>query len=316
MSSKDEASSRNFTSCKEEVNHDKLNPFQSQNVKRRLSQGTLEAQSTSSTAASVPVSPSKLQKSQEILPSDGNPVVRKISLEEASMQNTPSTPGFVTAQSSSTLLSDMLRRNAEQSSKKLPKMLSTAQFEPPQTPGAPRSSLKKYQSCVSVSTKHPALSDQFYNSPVLSPAMRGSPSPENALARKESARGECGTRGLTPLSTKARASLLRSHGVFLVDRNEAENIRTIRESRETCGCSCRDTCIPESCECALNDIGEIVIMIVIKLILVFTECQVERSGFPCSCGPGCQNPNGRKVFDESEVSMHYLNTMMTVKAVL
>ena len=129
-------------------------------------------------------------------------------------------------------------------------------------PGAPRSSLKKYQSCVSVSAKHPALSDQFYNSPVLSPAMRGSPSPENALARKESARGECGTRGLTPLSTKARASLLRSHGVFLVDRHEAEDIRTIRESRETCGCSCRDTCIPESCECALNDIGEIVILIV------------------------------------------------------
>ena len=64
--------------------------------------------------------------------------------------------------------------------------------------------------------------------------------------------------------------------------------------------------------------GEIVILIAasLKLILVIIECQIERSGFPCSCGPGCQNPNGRKVFDASEVSMHYLNTMMTVKAVL
>ena len=257
MNSKDEEKSHISDSCIKEVDLDKLNPFQSPNSKRRLSQGTLEAQSPSSTSTAVPVSPSKLQKSQEILPLDSNTVVRKINLEEASIQNTPNTPGFVTAKSSSTLLSDMLRRNVEQSSKKLPKMLSTAHFETPQTPGVPRSSLKKYQSCVSVSSKHPALSDEFYNSPVLSPAMRGSPSPENAHARKESARGECGTRGLTPLSTKARASLLRSHGVFLVDRNEAEDIRTIRESRETCGCSCLDTCIPDNCECALNDIGEI-----------------------------------------------------------
>merc|ERR1719350_472434 len=214
MNSKDEEKSHISDSCMNEVDLNKLNPFQSQNSKRRLSQGTLEAQSPSSTSSAVPVSPSKLQKSQEILPIDSNMVVRKINLEEASIQNTPNT------KSSSTLLSDMLRRNVEQSSKKLPKMLSTAHFETPQTQGVPRSSLKKYRSCVSVSSKHPALSDEFYNSPVLSPAMRGSPSPDNAHARKESARGECGTRGLTPLSTKARVSLLRSHGVFLVDRNE------------------------------------------------------------------------------------------------
>ena len=252
-----------FISDRKKEEGNLTNPFLLQNSKRRLSQGSLEAQSSSSTSAVI-VSPSKLQKSkdnQDNLPSYGNPVVRKIDLEESGIQNPPTTPGFVAAKASSTLLSNMLRRNAEQSSKKLPKMLSTVHFESPQTPGGPRSSLKKYQSCVSVSAKHPAFSDEFYNSPVLSPAMRGSPSPDNAHARQESARGECGTRGLTPLSTKARASLLRSHGVFLVDRNEAESIQTIRESRETCGCSCRDICNPESCECALNNIGEIVILI-------------------------------------------------------
>ena len=308
---------KSFVSDRKKEEGDLTNPFLLQNSKRRLSQGTLEAQSSSSTSAVI-VSPSKLQKSKDNLPSDGNPVVRKIDLDDCGTQNPPTTPGFVAAKTSSTLLSNMLRRNAEQSSKKLPKMLSTVHFESPNTPGGPRSSLKKYQSCVSVSAQHPAFSDEFYNSPVLSPAMRGSPSPDNAHARKESARGECGTRGLTPLSTKARASLLRSHGVFLVDRNEAESIQTIRESRETCGCSCRDICTPESCECALNDIGEIVILKAasLKLIPFIIECQIERSGFPCSCGPGCQNPNGRKVFDASEVSMHYLNTMMTVKAVL
>ena len=50
--------------------------------------------------------------------------------------------------------------------------------------------------------------------------------------------------------------------------------------------------------------------------LIFLECQVERDGFPCSCGPSCGNPLGRKVFDETEVNMHYINTMMNVKTLL
>ena len=29
--------------------------------------------------------------------------------------------------------------------------------------------------------------------------------------------------------------------------------------------------------------------------------QVEREGFPCSCGPQCANPEGRREFDETEV---------------
>ena len=54
-----------------------------------------------------------------------------------------------------------------------------------------------------------------------------------------------------------RVSLLRSHGILNIDREEAEEIKIIRESRETCGCSCKGHCLPESCECVMNDIGEI-----------------------------------------------------------
>ena len=38
-----------------------------------------------------------------------------------------------------------------------------------------------------------------------------------------------------------------------------------------------------------------------KAMFVFSYLQVERSGFPCSCGPGCANPQGRREFDETEV---------------
>ena len=38
-----------------------------------------------------------------------------------------------------------------------------------------------------------------------------------------------------------------------------------------------------------------------KAIFAFSSLQVERSGFPCSCGPGCANPQGRREFDETEV---------------
>ena len=34
-----------------------------------------------------------------------------------------------------------------------------------------------------------------------------------------------------------------------------QEIKSIRESRETCGCSCKDECKPNTCECILNDIG-------------------------------------------------------------
>jgi len=128
------------------------------------------------------------------------------------------------------------------------------------------------------------------------PVGRGS----NSSSKRSKKKGECGTRGLTPLNSKARFSLLKSYGILNIDKVEAEEIRNIRESREQCGCSCRGDCKPESCECARNGI----------------ECQVERLGFPCKCGVGCKNPNGRKVFDEMEVSLHFINTMMNMKGVL
>jgi len=128
------------------------------------------------------------------------------------------------------------------------------------------------------------------------PVGRGS----NSSSKRSKKKGECGTRGLTPLNSKARFSLLKSYGILNIDKVEAEEIRNIRESREQCGCSCRGDCKPESCECARNGI----------------ECQVERIGFPCKCGVGCKNPNGRKVFDEMEVSLHFINTMMNMKGVL
>jgi len=128
------------------------------------------------------------------------------------------------------------------------------------------------------------------------PQCRGS----NSSSKRSKKKGECGTRGLTPLNSKARFSLLKSYGILNIDKVEAEEIRNIRESREQCGCSCRGDCKPETCECAKNGI----------------ECQVERLGFPCKCGVGCKNPHGRKVFDEMEVSLHFINTMMNMKGVL
>lgn len=119
--------------------------------------------------------------------------------------------------------------------------------------------------------------------------------------KKPKKKGASGTRGMTPLAERARVSLLRSHGVqVLQGRAEQEELELLRESREKCGCSCVGDCEPETCECALNGI----------------ECQVERDGFPCACGPACANPEGRREFDETEVSLHYINTMMTARGVM
>ena len=108
--------------------------------------------------------------------------------------------------------------------------------------------------------------------------------------------GECGTRGLTPLKNKKRISLLKDN-VTSIDRSEAEDIRLIRDSRRRCGCSCVDTCRPDTCECAINEI----------------ECQVENAGFPCSCSKKCKNPFGRRTFDETEVQLHFIQTMLHAK---
>ena len=36
-------------------------------------------------------------------------------------------------------------------------------------------------------------------------------------------------------------------------------------------------------------------------------CQVEREGFPCSCGPSCENPEGSREFGETEVDQSWNN---------
>ena len=110
-------------------------------------------------------------------------------------------------------------------------------------------------------------------------------------------RGECGTRRLFPLKNKQRINLLNDNGVTSIDRTEAEDIRLIRDSWRRCGCSCVDTCRPNTCECAINEI----------------ECQVENDGFPFSCSKKCKNPYGRQTFDEIEVQLHFIQTMLHAK---
>jgi len=124
--------------------------------------------------------------------------------------------------------------------------------------------------------------------------------------RKKKKAGECGTRGLTPLTARARCSILKANGIDLGNLQERteenEDLDRLRDSRTKCGCSCPGgKCLPETCECALNGI----------------ECQVERTGFPCQCSAKlCENPQGRREFNEMEVSMHFIDTMMNMRGVL
>ena len=107
--------------------------------------------------------------------------------------------------------SDSLRRNALEScqSRKLSKFVSQVTVISEERP-----SLSSSRSAVNVSLTEEAESSPD-ESPQLTPLQRGvEPSPRVG--------GVCGTRGLTPLSTKARCSLLKSHGIFNIDRDEAE----------------------------------------------------------------------------------------------
>lgn len=53
---------------------------------------------------------------------------------------------------------------------------------------------------------------------------------------------------LQPLRGRDRRQMLKSAGVR-VDRSERNECQTIRQSRQTCGCTCVDECRPDSCEC-------------------------------------------------------------------
>lgn len=70
---------------------------------------------------------------------------------------------------------------------------------------------------------------------------------------------------LQPVSPKQRRALLKAAGVRKIDPNEKIDCRNIRNSREICGCSCRDYCNPETCACSLSGIKcQVIILMNIK----------------------------------------------------
>lgn len=79
---------------------------------------------------------------------------------------------------------------------------------------------------------------------------------------------------------------------------------SIIESRKHIGCKCDNgNCQPDTCECALNDIG----------------CQAHyfdeetNAYFPCTCSKGCRNPNGRKYYNQKKIKRHFTKTIKNVK---
>ncbi|AWP10179.1 putative cysteine/serine-rich nuclear protein 2 [Scophthalmus maximus] len=100
---------------------------------------------------------------------------------------------------------------------------------------------------------------------------------------------------LQPLPTKRRRALLRASGIARIDAREKAELRTIRLSREECGCDCRLYCDPRHCGCSQAGI----------------KCQVDRMSFPCGCSrDGCGNGAGRIEFNPLRVRTHYLHTIM------
>ncbi|XP_041940463.1 cysteine/serine-rich nuclear protein 3 isoform X2 [Alosa sapidissima] len=103
---------------------------------------------------------------------------------------------------------------------------------------------------------------------------------------------------LQPLTTKKRRALLRASGVKKIDVEEKHELRTIRVSREDCGCDCRVFCDPETCACSMAGI----------------KCQVDRMSFPCGCTKeGCSNSTGRIEFNPIRVRTHFLHTIMKLE---
>lgn len=59
---------------------------------------------------------------------------------------------------------------------------------------------------------------------------------------------------LQPVSARQRRVLLKAVGVRKIDSLEKDECRTIRTSREYCGCNCRGYCDPDTCSCSQNGI--------------------------------------------------------------
>uniref|UniRef100_A0AAV2LDP9 Cysteine/serine-rich nuclear protein N-terminal domain-containing protein n=1 Tax=Knipowitschia caucasica TaxID=637954 RepID=A0AAV2LDP9_KNICA len=103
---------------------------------------------------------------------------------------------------------------------------------------------------------------------------------------------------LQPLTTRRRRALLRASGVRRIAVEEKHELRTLRVSREECGCCCRGACEPETCACSLAGI----------------KCQVDRMSFPCGCTKdGCSNSAGRLEFNPVRVRTHFLHTIMKLE---
>ncbi|KAM8871881.1 cysteine/serine-rich nuclear protein 3-like isoform 1-T1 [Synchiropus picturatus] len=108
---------------------------------------------------------------------------------------------------------------------------------------------------------------------------------------------------LQPLTTRRRRALLRASGVRRIDVDEKHELRSLRMSREECGCRCRGICDPETCACSLAGI----------------KCQVngtvvDRMSFPCGCTQeGCSNTTGRLEFNPVRVRTHFLHTIMKLE---
>ncbi|XP_074596205.1 uncharacterized protein LOC141851360 [Brevipalpus obovatus] len=103
---------------------------------------------------------------------------------------------------------------------------------------------------------------------------------------------------LQPVPLRQRRALLRESGVRKIETVEKEECRSIRASRENCGCECQIYCDPETCQCSLAGI----------------KCQVDRLSFPCGCTrDGCGNQNGRVEFNPMRVRTHFIHTIMRLE---
>lgn len=100
---------------------------------------------------------------------------------------------------------------------------------------------------------------------------------------------------LQPVSPKQRRALLKAAGIRKIDPSEKIECRDIRNSREVCGCVCRDFCDPDTCACSQAGI----------------KCQVDRAMFPCGCSrDACGNVIGRIEFNPGRVRTHFIHTIM------
>ena len=73
----------------------------------------------------------------------------------------------------------------------------------------------KSQSSVNLGQTLPESQYETPSTGMLTPVQRGSESPQGF-------KGVCGSRGMTPLSAKERCLLLKCHGIFNIDKDEAE----------------------------------------------------------------------------------------------